>query len=162
MNMFHTDYNQFQEVERLHNPLWLETLHFSTWDFEYCGYLIPKDSVIVINTVCNTTSLNTSKLISLPLVYYAPSSSNVFKSPHIHGRFLYWEYKKYPIYGLLARAISWRQCPFFGFRCEVQNIFRPKINQISWIHIPRSRTKIESPAGYQRRHRGLYHQKLAT
>jgi len=29
---------------------------------------------------------------------------------------------------------------------EAQNIFRPKINQILWIHTPRSRTKIESPA----------------
>ena len=70
--MFHTDHDQFQEVERLHNPLWLGTPHFSTQDFEYRGYLIPKDSVVVINTVRNTTSLNASKLISSPLVYYAP------------------------------------------------------------------------------------------
>jgi len=29
---------------------------------------------------------------------------------------------------------------------EAQNIFRPKINQISQIHTPRNRTKIELPA----------------
>jgi len=31
-------------------------------------------------------------------------------------------------------------------RCEAQNIFRPKNNQILRIHTPRSRTKIELPA----------------
>ena len=40
---------------------------------------------------------------------------------------------------------------------EAWNIFRPKINQILWIHTPRNRTKIESPARKQRRHRGLHH-----
>ena len=33
----------------------------------------------------------------------------------------------------------------FDCQCEARNIFRSKINQISQIHTPRSRTKIELP-----------------
>ncbi|KAL9709721.1 hypothetical protein Ac2012v2_006772 [Leucoagaricus gongylophorus] len=61
-----------KEVERLHNPLWLGTPHFSTQDFEYRGCLIPKDSVVVVNSVGNTTSCKVSKLTSSPLVHDAP------------------------------------------------------------------------------------------
>jgi len=34
----------------------------------------------------------------------------------------------------------------FDYLCEARNIFRSKINQISQIHIPRSRIKIELSA----------------
>ncbi|KDQ59963.1 hypothetical protein JAAARDRAFT_192407 [Jaapia argillacea MUCL 33604] len=39
-----------KEVERCHNPFWLGTPHFSTEDFNYNGYFIPKDTVVVLNT----------------------------------------------------------------------------------------------------------------
>ena len=41
-----------QEIERCHNPFWLGTPHMNTEDFTYKGYFIPKDTVIVLNTVC--------------------------------------------------------------------------------------------------------------
>ena len=40
-----------QEVERVHNPFWLGTPHLSTEDFTYHGYLIPKNTVVIGNTV---------------------------------------------------------------------------------------------------------------
>ena len=43
-----------QEVARTHNPFWLGTPHFSTEDFTYNGYFIPKETVIIANTVSDT------------------------------------------------------------------------------------------------------------
>lgn len=40
-----------QEVERCHNPFWLGTPHVNTEDFTYRGQFIPKDTVVVLNTV---------------------------------------------------------------------------------------------------------------
>lgn len=39
-----------KEVERCRNPIWLGTPHMASQDFEYEGKLIPKDTVIVLNT----------------------------------------------------------------------------------------------------------------
>lgn len=39
-----------KEVERMHNPFWLGTPHFSSEDFVYNGQYIPKDTVLVLNT----------------------------------------------------------------------------------------------------------------
>ncbi|KAI0666876.1 cytochrome P450 [Trametes maxima] len=39
-----------KEVERCHNPFWLGTPHMNTEDFYYKGFLIPKETVIVLNT----------------------------------------------------------------------------------------------------------------
>ncbi|TFK83361.1 cytochrome P450 [Polyporus arcularius HHB13444] len=39
-----------KEVTRFHNPFWLGTPHFSTEDFTYHGYWIPKDTVVIANT----------------------------------------------------------------------------------------------------------------
>ncbi|ROV90952.1 hypothetical protein VPNG_10082 [Cytospora leucostoma] len=39
-----------KEIERCHNPFWLGTPHVSTADFVYRGRLIPKDTVLVLNT----------------------------------------------------------------------------------------------------------------
>ncbi|PWY94256.1 cytochrome P450 [Aspergillus sclerotioniger CBS 115572] len=39
-----------KEVERLYNPLWLGTPHSTSEDFVYRGQLIPKDTVVVLNT----------------------------------------------------------------------------------------------------------------
>ncbi|KAI8931101.1 hypothetical protein NX059_012111 [Plenodomus lindquistii] len=39
-----------KEVERCHNPFWLGTPHVSSEDFEYQGKLIPKGTVVVLNT----------------------------------------------------------------------------------------------------------------
>ncbi|KAF5367595.1 hypothetical protein D9757_010646 [Collybiopsis confluens] len=39
-----------KEVERCHNPFWLGTPHVNTQDFIYQGQLIPKDTVLVLNT----------------------------------------------------------------------------------------------------------------
>ena len=40
-----------KEIERVHNPFWLGTPHLSTEDFNYRGHLIPKNTVVIINTV---------------------------------------------------------------------------------------------------------------
>ena len=40
-----------QEVVRFHNPFWLGTPHYSTADFAYDGYWIPKGTVVIANTV---------------------------------------------------------------------------------------------------------------
>lgn len=39
-----------KEVERTRNPFWLGTPHTAARDFEYRGELIPKDTVVVLNT----------------------------------------------------------------------------------------------------------------
>lgn len=39
-----------KEVERCHNPFWLGTPHTATEDFVYQGKLIPKDTVVLLNT----------------------------------------------------------------------------------------------------------------
>lgn len=39
-----------KEVERCHNPFWLGTPHTASSDFIYEGKLIPKDTVVVLNT----------------------------------------------------------------------------------------------------------------
>ncbi|THH32711.1 hypothetical protein EUX98_g1430 [Antrodiella citrinella] len=39
-----------KEVERFRNPFWLGTPHASTEDFQYNGYYIPKDTVVICNT----------------------------------------------------------------------------------------------------------------
>ncbi|KAF2450909.1 cytochrome P450 [Karstenula rhodostoma CBS 690.94] len=39
-----------KEVERCHNPFWLGTPHTASSDFVYEGKLIPKDTVVVLNT----------------------------------------------------------------------------------------------------------------
>ncbi|KAI0641661.1 cytochrome P450 [Trametes meyenii] len=39
-----------KEVERFHNPFWLGTPHYSTEDFSYRGYYIPKGTVVIANT----------------------------------------------------------------------------------------------------------------
>lgn len=39
-----------KEVERCHNPFWLGTPHTATSDFMYHGKMIPKDTVVVLNT----------------------------------------------------------------------------------------------------------------
>ena len=39
-----------KEVERCHNPFWLGTPHTAMEDFVYDGKLIPKDTVVVLNT----------------------------------------------------------------------------------------------------------------
>lgn len=39
-----------KEVERSHNPFWLGTPHTASSDFVYEGKLIPKDTVVVLNT----------------------------------------------------------------------------------------------------------------
>lgn len=44
-----------QEVERCHNPFWLGTPHVNTQDFTFQGQFIPKDTVVVLNTVCKPT-----------------------------------------------------------------------------------------------------------
>ena len=36
---------------RFHNPFWLGTPHYSTADFAYDGYWIPKGTVVIANTV---------------------------------------------------------------------------------------------------------------
>jgi cytochrome P450 len=41
-----------QEVERCHNPFWLGTPHASIQDLTYHGQFIPKDTVVILNTVC--------------------------------------------------------------------------------------------------------------
>ncbi|KAF7352574.1 Cytochrome P450 2F2 [Mycena venus] len=38
-----------KEVERVHNPFWMATPHYSTQDHEYNGMFIPKDTVVVLN-----------------------------------------------------------------------------------------------------------------
>ncbi len=44
-------YRDMQEIERVHNPFWLGTPHMNTKDFDYHGYLIPKDTVVIMNSV---------------------------------------------------------------------------------------------------------------
>ncbi|KAJ7154265.1 cytochrome P450 [Mycena filopes] len=39
-----------KEVQRYHNPFWLGTPHFSTQDFTYQGYYIPKETLIICNS----------------------------------------------------------------------------------------------------------------
>lgn len=39
-----------KEVERCHNPFWLGTPHTAMEDFVYRGKVIPKDTVVVLNT----------------------------------------------------------------------------------------------------------------
>lgn len=39
-----------RQVERCRNPFWLGTPHFTTEDFTYKGQLIPKDTVVLLNT----------------------------------------------------------------------------------------------------------------
>ncbi|KAI0794374.1 cytochrome P450 [Fomes fomentarius] len=39
-----------KEIERCHNPFWLGTPHMNTKDFDYNGYLIPKETVMIVNT----------------------------------------------------------------------------------------------------------------
>ncbi|KAI0739893.1 cytochrome P450 [Daedaleopsis nitida] len=39
-----------KEVARFHNPFWLGTPHYSTEDFAYHGYYIPKGTVVIANT----------------------------------------------------------------------------------------------------------------
>jgi cytochrome P450 len=39
-----------KEVERCHNPFWLGTPHVASEDFTYKEHLIPKDTVLVLNT----------------------------------------------------------------------------------------------------------------
>ncbi|KAI0364881.1 cytochrome P450 [Pilatotrama ljubarskyi] len=39
-----------KEVARFHNPFWLGTPHFSSEDFSYHGYYIPKGTVVIANT----------------------------------------------------------------------------------------------------------------
>ncbi|KAI0746299.1 cytochrome P450 [Daedaleopsis nitida] len=39
-----------KEIERCHNPFWLGTPHMNTEDFYYYGYLIPKNTVVIVNT----------------------------------------------------------------------------------------------------------------
>ncbi|GJE93448.1 cytochrome P450 [Phanerochaete sordida] len=39
-----------KEIERVHNPFWLGTPHLSTEDFNYRGHLIPKNTVVIINS----------------------------------------------------------------------------------------------------------------
>ncbi|KAI0667526.1 cytochrome P450 [Trametes maxima] len=39
-----------KEVERVHNPFWIGTPHYSTEDFSYHGYFIPKGTVVITNT----------------------------------------------------------------------------------------------------------------
>ncbi|KAI0709633.1 cytochrome P450 [Cerioporus squamosus] len=38
-----------KEIERCHNPFWIGTPHMNTEDFYYNGYLIPKETVIILN-----------------------------------------------------------------------------------------------------------------
>ncbi|KAL0957848.1 hypothetical protein HGRIS_000033 [Hohenbuehelia grisea] len=45
-----------KEVERCHNPFWLGTPHTNTQDFTYRGQFIPKDTVMVLNTVSQALS----------------------------------------------------------------------------------------------------------
>ena len=40
-----------KEIERVHNPFWLGTPHMSTEDFTYRGMFIPKNTVVILNTV---------------------------------------------------------------------------------------------------------------
>lgn len=44
-------YRDMQEIERVHNPFWLGTPHMNTKDFYYHGYLIPKETVVIMNSV---------------------------------------------------------------------------------------------------------------
>ncbi|EIN04006.1 cytochrome P450 [Punctularia strigosozonata HHB-11173 SS5] len=39
-----------KEIERCHNPFWIVTPHSSTEDFSYRGWIIPKDTVVILNT----------------------------------------------------------------------------------------------------------------
>lgn len=39
-----------KEVGRCYNPFWLSTPHFSTEDFVYKGQLVPKGTMVVLNT----------------------------------------------------------------------------------------------------------------
>lgn len=39
-----------KEVERCHNPFWLGTPHMASQDFVYGEHLIPKGTVVVLNT----------------------------------------------------------------------------------------------------------------
>ncbi|KAM5534714.1 hypothetical protein V8D89_011578 [Ganoderma adspersum] len=39
-----------KEIERCHNPFWLGTPHMNTEDYVYNGFLIPRNTVIVLNT----------------------------------------------------------------------------------------------------------------
>jgi len=39
-----------KEVERKHNPFWLGTPHVASEDFVYKGKLVPKGTVVVLNT----------------------------------------------------------------------------------------------------------------
>ncbi|KAF8213917.1 cytochrome P450 [Mycena galopus ATCC 62051] len=38
-----------KEIERVHNPFWMATPHYSTEDYEYNGMFIPKNTVVVLN-----------------------------------------------------------------------------------------------------------------
>ncbi|PSR75713.1 hypothetical protein PHLCEN_2v9004 [Hermanssonia centrifuga] len=40
-----------KEIERVHNSFWLGTPHMSTEDFNYRGTFIPKNTVVILNTV---------------------------------------------------------------------------------------------------------------
>ena len=40
-----------QEVERFRNPFWLGTPHVNMEDFTYQGQFIPKNTVVICNTV---------------------------------------------------------------------------------------------------------------
>lgn len=37
------------QVQRVHTPFWMATPHYSTEDFVYKGYFIPKDTALVLN-----------------------------------------------------------------------------------------------------------------
>ncbi|KAL7751197.1 hypothetical protein RI367_003403 [Sorochytrium milnesiophthora] len=39
-----------KEIERVHNPFWLGTPHYTTADDVYQGHFIPKDTVVLLNT----------------------------------------------------------------------------------------------------------------
>jgi cytochrome P450 len=45
------NHDPVQEVERCHNPFWLGTPHVNTEDFTYQGQFIPKNTVVICNTV---------------------------------------------------------------------------------------------------------------
>jgi hypothetical protein len=62
-----------QEVERTHNPFWLGTPHVSSQDFTYRGQFIPKDTVLVLNTVRLRISLPFFR--SLSIIYSIPCTT---------------------------------------------------------------------------------------
>ena len=50
----------------MHNPFWLGTPHSSTEDFEYQGMHIPKDTVVILNTVCIETCVVHLRVLTAP------------------------------------------------------------------------------------------------